>query len=514
MFAPLRNLLRGLSLEQKPGASSSSKLEGSSGEELLWEYDVTCMSYMEEARGRAASGKVLAENDTSLLPEQREKQLLELEDILTNLDNFERLAAKYRSPNFVHKFWLLKNHGLKKRATQWRRLIDEVSQQSESAKAKTLNNIKGHGKILYPSMRTITRGLGNGYITSLETEGNRNDRESFIATPHTPIRNASTGLVYKGTHLLFDGKQFHSSLVAVKTVILSDEKGFDKEEQIERRIEREAELWYTLSQQDHPNIQPFFGDFQGTEARRDGDSQTAGRPRLHLVSPWASGRDVRKFFDRDSDNRKVHGLKLVGDVILGLEFLHGDIGYLTGDPKERLAHGDVHPGNILVHEPQGPGKPLAWLADFGLSAFQEEEATTFLTQKNYRAPELRDLEEDLRSISEMTDEERQSYLQERKSRAEKLEKADVYSFGFTALFMLTGKETDHRREENRQKLLVPKPGEPHVSEGMYDLIRRCCRIEPSERPTMAEVKEECRDLNLAPLEDGANRQAILQPSPD
>jgi hypothetical protein len=89
--------------------------------------------------------------------------------------------------------------------------------------------------------------------------------------------------------------------------------------------------------------------------------------------------------------------------------------------------------NILVHEPQGPGNPLAWVADFGLSA--DEEATTFVTHSDYRAPELRGYHPELRPIDQLSPEEKAAYDEERHLRASQMEKADVYSFGWTVLYV-------------------------------------------------------------------------------
>lgn len=77
--------------------------------------------------------------------------------------------------------------------------------------------------------------------------------------------------------------------------------------------------------------------------------------------------------------------------------------------------------------------------------------------------------------------------------------------------MLTGRECSNSVEELRQRALDIRPPEAQVSRGMYNLIRKCCHPDPSKRPTMAQVLEECAKSKLAPLEEEANRQAILRP---
>lgn len=85
-----------------------------------------------------------------------------------------------------------------------------------------------------------------------------------------------------------------------------------------QRLRREADLWASLSEQDHPNILPFYGDFQKTEVNVGDDPEEVAKQRaqhgnfMYLVSPWASGGDARDFLGPgEGENRATHGLKLV-----------------------------------------------------------------------------------------------------------------------------------------------------------------------------------------------------------
>jgi serine/threonine protein kinase len=183
--------------------------------------------------------------------------------------------------------------------------------------------------------------------------------------------------------------------------------------------------------------------------------------------------------------------------------------------------------NIFVHEPQTPGQPLAWIADFGLSALGE--ATTYITQSNYCAPEVRERAINLQPAYTLTTEERALYVQERIDRAGLMEMADIYSFGWTIFAvsgrffhklhrfsrvkyqMLTGNSVPSilQPEERRVGNLNMGLSDAQLTPNVKDLIRKCCRLNPSGRPAMAEVRRESQEGNLAPLEEIANRESMV-----
>jgi serine/threonine protein kinase len=51
-----------------------------------------------------------------------------------------------------------------------------------------------------------------------------------------------------------------------------------------------------------------------------------------------------------------------------------------------------------------------------------------------------------------------------------------------------------------------------MGQEMFDLIRRCCSVDPNKRPTMAQVKRECMDKRLVPLEEVQNGKALQGPT--
>jgi hypothetical protein len=141
------------------------------------------------------------------------------------------------------------------------------------------------------------------------------------------------------------------------------------------------QLWYQLSKQEHPNVLPFYGDYE--ESPKDESKPPVSKTvqpsgmKIYLVSPWASEGSIEDYFaesDDNQDNRKQHQhakklvgtsmltipfidcLIQVGDVVVGLEFLHSGV----EDPvhssteihnkfdslaleKRRIWHGDLHP---------------------------------------------------------------------------------------------------------------------------------------------------------------------------
>jgi hypothetical protein len=85
--------------------------------------------------------------------------------------------------------------------------------------------------------------------------------------------------------------------------------------------------------------------------------------------------------------------------------------------------------NILVNIPsEEPDKPIAWIADFGLTV-HDGRAATYVTQQFYRAPELESVRVDLRPVHSLKPRQLKKRYKTRRKLAAMMEKADIYSFG-------------------------------------------------------------------------------------
>ncbi|KAG5635984.1 hypothetical protein H0H81_009452, partial [Sphagnurus paluster] len=105
-----------------------------------------------------------------------------------------------------------------------------------------------------------------------------------------------------------------------------------------------------------------------------------------LVSPWAHDGDLSSFLEANTEASRS---LLCLNVTQGLEFLH----------KKRVVHGDLKGVNVLVDSSH-----RAYLADFGLSGFDDLEIVQWTTQSaeaskggtvRYQAPELFPTEQSL-----------------------------------------------------------------------------------------------------------------------
>ena len=186
-----------------------------------------------------------------------------------------------------------------------------------------------------------------------------------------------------------------------------------------------------------------------------------------------------------------------GDVARSLDVLAQAAEGLAALHAAGIVHRDLKPSNVLVEELAGGGV-RARIADFGISRFDEPfEAAgetgapgddlppASLTRTGvvigtpmYIAPELA-----------------------RGSR-DALPSSDLWSFGVLAYELLTGSLPFARapviemiRREGADALTIPKQKLPEVARA---IVTRCLRIDPTERPTAAEVAEALRSARRAP----------------
>lgn len=91
------------------------------------------------------------------------------------------------------------------------------------------------------------------------------------------------------------------------------------------------------------------------------------------------------------------------------------------------------------------------------------------------------------------------------------EKAEVWSVGALAFYMLMGKEIFDGKGGSTQykNTQIPRISSSHCSDSLSGIIYRCLNYEPTERPTMSELKETATRLlqrRYAPTKRLVNRQ--------
>lgn len=218
------------------------------------------------------------------------------------------------------------------------------------------------------------------------------------------------------------------------------------------------EIWRLL---DHANIASFYGVVFTSE----------GTPAL--VSPWYDNGSADVYLQRNPD---VHPMKLVWEIVLGVEYLH----------QHDIVHGDLKAANVMV-DSSGHAK----LIDFGFSRIIDTVTgisggitmTTVAFSVRWCAPEL--------LLS---------------AQAQVTKAADVYAFASTALELITGEVPYGSRSERSILLTVLNHIPPDIpstllrhylpgQDKVWHLLRACWEEVP-QRPSIFEVKDTIRAIYL------------------
>ncbi|KAG8839019.1 hypothetical protein FRC18_001389 [Serendipita sp. 400] len=136
---------------------------------------------------------------------------------------------------------------------------------------------------------------------------------------------------------------------------------------VQRRLRREMKLWWMCR---HRNVVPLYGfasDFSGLDA---------------MISPWMKNGSASAFIKANKCSW-FERLKLLGDVVAGLKYLHHF--------QPPIIHGDLKPTNVLIAD-----NGDACLCDFGLARVMQTEigipsgftTSNFAGSIRYMAPEL------------------------------------------------------------------------------------------------------------------------------
>ncbi|KIJ07581.1 hypothetical protein PAXINDRAFT_19238 [Paxillus involutus ATCC 200175] len=234
-----------------------------------------------------------------------------------------------------------------------------------------------------------------------------------------PVASGSYGDVYRATFRV-RRRSLDVAVKAIRTYSVDDGDCAQKK----KRFRREIRVWLTLH---HINVLPLFGTTMGF-----------GRFPA-MVSPWLENGPLTTYLERRTDTlTTVERLVLVGDVAMGLQYLH----------SKSVVHGDLSGSNVLIC-----ANGRACIADFGrstlLTALESTTATTSPAGGTLRwtAPELLYLNIEVSGDEEIM------------PRVLPTPPSDIYSFGAIMLQVLTGKIPYHYYPRDERVLFALSQGE-------------------------------------------------------
>lgn len=210
-------------------------------------------------------------------------------------------------------------------------------------------------------------------------------------------------------------------LVVLKEAVVPEESAGSVREKAIELFDREAALLMKL---DHANIVHVVDCF--TEQDRN-----------YLLLEYVSGVDLRQLVTQNGPQKESDVLDWSIQVAQGLKYLH--------EREQPVVHRDLTPDNIVL---RNDGKAI--IVDFGAANELIGTATgTFVGKHAYIAPE--------------------------QLRGKATTHSDIYAFGCTLFFLLTGKEPLALSSSN------PREHVPEVSEEFAELIETCTQLECADR---------------------------------
>lgn len=259
-----------------------------------------------------------------------------------------------------------------------------------------------------------------------EELGRRFCPTAYIALePGKVLRNNSIKIVSHlasgGLSALYLCQMDGRKLVVLKEAVVPESSAESVREKARELFEREAHLLMKL---DNPAIVKILDCF-------------VENGRNYMILEHANGIDLRQLVKQNGPQSESDVLEWALQVATALKFLH--------DREQPIIHRDLTPDNIVL---RNDGQIV--IVDFGAAnEFIGNATGTFVGKHSYIAPE--------------------------QLRGKATVHSDIYAFGCTLFYLLTGKEPEALSPS------VLKEHNPQASDELSELIESCTQLEAADR---------------------------------
>lgn len=156
----------------------------------------------------------------------------------------------------------------------------------------------------------------------------------------------------------------------------------------------------------------------------------------------------------------IQKCRITVELVLGMRYIH----------RRNFMHRDLKPSNVLLSK-DGHVR----ISDFGLAKEEslEMSQTKGVGTLRFMAPELLAVDEDADTFY--------------------TNKVDVYSFGITLVYIVTGNYPKFNMKNALNGIIPPLPDT--IIDWVRDLIVKCMSFEPDSRPSFAEIFETLKENN-------------------
>lgn len=282
------------------------------------------------------------------------------------------------------------------------------------------------------TLQNESNGVTNLSYTQMWEEELRRRFSATSFVPLEPGRELESGrlkvvrqLAFGGLSAIYLAQRNNLELVVVKEAVVPANADEQSREKAYELFQREAKLLIKLH---HPKIARVLDHF-------------AQEGRNYLVLEYIDGQDLRQLVKQNGAQPVEKILDWASQISEILAYLHSQ--------SPPVIHRDLTPDNLVLKEDGG-----ITLIDFGAANEFVGTATGTLVGK-------------------------QSYISPEQFRGKAVTQSDIYAFGCTLFFLLSGKDPEALSVSSPSEAGILVPAE------LNQLIERCTALEAADRPPSA-----------------------------